>query len=146
MTIVRQLKIEELPKATELFCKFWLSIKDVPKDSDYKVRIKNKLVSALHSSESVILVDDSLSSVLCGTIIDNELLGYKAALELGWWIEPSIRSLKLANTYIHVFEDWALGQGARSVIFGSEASLKSPGILYKRQGYLPFEVTYKKDF
>jgi GNAT superfamily N-acetyltransferase len=142
--MIREARFDELKNCTQLLTTFW---KEIGLEEDYRhteARVKNLLFTFMTTANCCVLVDDQLRGVLIGHINEHPIWSHKVGTEIGWWIDPSSRNLKLANSFINSFEEWCKERGADFVVFGSHPSGRSAAKLYERQKYRPFEVTHIK--
>jgi hypothetical protein len=142
--MIRKAKFEDLKRCVELWSNFVYEVETALDEPhiDRSDKIKPILFYAMSTPNQCLLVDDQVNSFLLGHVSKHPIWGQPIAVEYAWWIEPSSRSLTLARAYISEFNSWAKTHNAHSVVMSSAPAMKSSSVLYKREGFTPFESTY----
>lgn len=101
----------------------------------------------LKNPDATILISDDRKAMLVGVVspwICNKAA--KCAIELAWYVDPSVRQGKLGAQMIKAFESWAENKKCRFVSMGSLKSSKMEILskFYEKCGYVLHENTYVK--
>lgn len=140
--LVRYLKASELPTLAEKAVRFT--------EASPSVKIVPELFEAywqgLYSAGvGLIFVTDDLTGALGAMTMADPNDGELTAIEIFWFVEPESRGRGM--DLMKAFEDWAKMIGCKRITIAHmmDSFPERLNKIYRRKGYLPLEIHYRKE-
>ena len=141
MGIIREATIEDLPEIVRmglLFCEQ----AELEPDVDSLIETVHDLLDA---DLGILLIGDgAMAGALAYPMYMNRTI--IAAQEMFWWVDEDKRAGGAGKALMTALEEWAKRLGAkRMTMIGLESSPAYIDGFYRKNGYLPLEISYWKD-
>lgn len=143
--MIRELRLEELPKLAPLAASFYASSEFlVDFNLDYFVELWTRVLSV---DAGVILVEENANGIqgTLGGFIHRDLYGERTIVEeLFWYVLPGVRGGGVR--LYRAFERWARARGAHEIqmVHLLDSMPEKVSGFYRRDGFKPVETRYKK--
>lgn len=139
--MIRQADINDLSLCVSLANKFIDSTKY--KSAVDQAYLQSTVEALLNSPHAVVFLYDDVGFI-AGALQEFRFGPQMIAAEVGWWIDPNMRSKGIGGLLLEAFENWAKEVGADYVTMVGLGN-KEVEDFYIKQGYSLAEYTYMKE-
>lgn len=101
------------------------------------------VASCMTKDDAVVLLDEEGRGMIMGMIVPFIYGSARAAVELGWWVNPEARNSGIGRDLLNLFESWAQVRGCKMITM--IAIDDEIGPYYEKRGYELRERTYMKE-